>query len=122
MSANRWIDRHTLNLVGGVIAVGLVMNLIILTLALIFLKMPGENKDPFMLLLGGLLTQVSSIVAFFFGSSVGSRQQSETINTMAEATKTALVTPVAPITENTITLEPDEAVNVQAVPEDPKNG
>ncbi len=110
-----WIDKHTLNVVGGIIAVALIMNLITLTLALIFLKMPAENKDPFMLLLGGLLTQVSSIVAFFFGSSIGNRQQSETIATQAETVKTALATPLAAPDSNvqTVVLEADEKLQVQ---------
>lgn len=102
-------DRHTLNFVGGVVAIGLVLNLLFLTVALLFLRVPVDNKDPLMLLLGGLMSQVTTVVAFFFGATVGSRRQEETIGKLVDNPPPP---PPAPVT-----LQPGDRATVAATVE-----
>lgn len=46
---------------------------------LLFRAIPAENKDPIMLLLGGIVGSVITMVGFYYGSSKGSAKKDEVI-------------------------------------------
>ena len=58
------------NLAAAAIAIGLIMILGFCTFALIFTEVPKANQNALLIVIGILSTQVTSIVNFFFGSSI----------------------------------------------------
>jgi hypothetical protein len=61
---------------GGLIVIGFFTICIFLLRA----EIPGVNKDLFNLLTGALIAAFSTIVGFFYGSSLGSQEKTEMIN------------------------------------------
>jgi hypothetical protein len=103
-----------INIAGAAIAIGLVVNLAALTLAVIFVELKTANENILMFLAGGLLTQVTNIVQWFFGSSSENKKQAETISTLAATAQTAqaALTPMADTT--VIPVAAGEQVTVKA--------
>jgi hypothetical protein len=77
-------------------------------------EMALNNKDAMMLFLGVLLAKYSDLIAFFFGSSASSKKQSETIDKLAETTRTAQEMPAPVKADTTVTLEAGESATVKA--------
>lgn len=111
--------RETLNMTGGLIAVGLTMALWFLLYALVYVKVPDENQNALLIVIGILSTNITSIVAFYFGSSLGAKKQSETIDTLANTANTAANTAatVAGTRPGTVELQPGQNVKVEGVDE-----
>jgi hypothetical protein len=82
-------DRESLNLAGAFVGVGLICILGFVTWALVFREVPKGNENAFTLLIGILSANVGLVVGFFFGSSVTSKKQTETIDTLAKTAQTA---------------------------------
>lgn len=61
---------------GGLIVIGFFTICIFLLRS----EIPGVNKDLFNLLTGALIAAFSTIVGFFYGSSLGSQEKTEIIN------------------------------------------
>lgn len=78
-------QREVLNLAGGFIAVALVGLIFFIAWAFIFREMPANNREPMLMLLGIVSTNVAQVVGFFFGSSYGAKKQSETIDHLSKA-------------------------------------
>lgn len=104
--------RDVLNVVGGLVAFGLVAILAFITWALVYRAIPNGNESTLIQLVGGLVAQVGIVVAFFFGNNVSSKKQSETINTLADTAKAAQQ--AAAPKEAAISLQEGESVKVQA--------
>jgi len=79
----------TLNITGGLIGVGLISLLAYATHALINTEVPSPNRDALLIVLGILSMNVATIINFYFGASVTSKKQSETIDTLAKAAQAA---------------------------------
>lgn len=61
---------------GGLIVIGFFS----VVLMLLRVEVPTANKDLFNLLVGALIAAFSTIVGFFYGSSLGSQEKSEMLN------------------------------------------
>lgn len=111
------IDRKdALNIAGAGIAGGLVIILGFLTWALVFREVPQANQSSLSILLGLLGAQISAVVGFFFGSSISTKKQTETIDTLAKTAQTAGVA-LAPVPD--VTLAPGASLAVKAETESP---
>lgn len=82
-------NREALNLAGAFVGAGLIAILGFVTWALVFKEVPKGNENAFTLLIGILSANVGVVVGFFFGSSVTSKRQTETIDTLAKTAQTA---------------------------------
>ena len=82
-------NREALNLAGAFVAAGLIGILGFVTWALVFAEVPDANQNALTLLIGILSANVGVVVGFFFGSSVTSKKQTETIDTLAKTAQTA---------------------------------
>lgn len=62
---------------------GALVTLVFFLICVLILKwvIPTQNHDAAMLLLGGLAMNFNSVVGFFFGSSKGSEDKTDIINT-----------------------------------------
>lgn len=100
--------------VAGLIAGGLIAILGFLTWALVFRDIPGANENSMTVLLGILSAQVSMVVGYYFGSTVGAKKQTETIDTLAKTAQSAgaALNPAADVT-----IEPGQAATVAATPD-----
>lgn len=103
--------REFLNVTGGIIGCGLVTILGFVTYALVFVAVPPANENALTLLIGILSANVGMVVAFYFGSSVQAKKQTETIDTLAKTAQTAGVA-LAPAP--TVELAPGETATVKA--------
>lgn len=81
--------QDSLNIAGGAIGIGVVGILAFVTWALVFRRIPDGNENVLTLLVGILSANVGVIVGFFYGSSVGAKKQSDTIDTLARTAQTA---------------------------------
>lgn len=87
------IDRQdVLNIAGSGIALGLVSILGFMAWALVYVAIPADNREPLLMLLGILSTQVGIVVGFYFGSSSQAKKQAETIDKLADTAKTTAET------------------------------
>lgn len=77
------IAKESLNIAGGFVAAGLIAILGFTTWALVYQDVPEANQNALTLLIGILSANVGVVVGFFFGSSVTSKKQTETIDTLA---------------------------------------
>jgi len=102
--------RETLNMTGGVVAVLLTLALWFLLYALVFIKVPEENQNALLLVIGILSTNVTSIVAFYFGSSLGAKKATDTIATMADTAKAA-----GPQPSGKVEVAPGDELKVEGV-------
>jgi hypothetical protein len=102
--------RETLNVTGGMLAVLLTLALWFLLYALVYIKVPDENQNALLIVIGILSTNLTSIVAFYFGSSVGAKRQSETIDTLANTAHKAM-----PHRKGHMTVEPGKHIDVEGV-------
>lgn len=102
--------------IAGAIAAGLVGILGFLTWALIYRQIPSENDTVLNALVGILSTQVSMVVGYYFGNSVGSARQSVTIETLAKTAQSAQ-SALAPIPD--VVIPSGAALNVKAADETP---
>lgn len=80
-------NRDVLNVVGGLIAVGIVSILGFITWALVYQTIPAGNENTLIQLVGVLSANIGMIVGFFFGNSVSSKKQTETIDKLADTAK-----------------------------------
>lgn len=78
-----------LNWFGGGIAVGLILVMGFVTYALVYEEVPETNQNALLILIGILSTNITSVIQYFFGSSAQTKQQSETIDTLAKTAQTA---------------------------------
>lgn len=97
-----------INVAGALVAIGLVSILGFMTWSLVFVAIPGPNKDALALLIGVLSSNVAMVVGFFFGSSASARQQQSTIDTLAKTAQTA----AAPA--GSMSIPPGESAKVTA--------
>lgn len=106
--------RTFLNVAGSLIGLSLLGIFAFLTWALVYEEIPPGNETVLNVLLGILSTQVGLVVGFFFGSNVANKQQTETIDTLAQTAKRAgeELAPTKP--EPTIKIEPGESATVKA--------
>ena len=82
-------NRESLNMAGAFVAAGLIGILGFVTWALVFAEVPDANQNALTLLIGILSANVGVVVGFFFGSSVTSKKQTETIDTLAKTANAA---------------------------------
>lgn len=105
-----------LNVSGGLLVVATIAMLGYVGWGLMNKEMALNNKDAMMLFLGVLLAKYSDLIAFFFGSSASSKKQGETIDKLAETTRTAQEMPAPVKPDKSIGLEAGETVEVKADP------
>lgn len=67
----------------GMVAVCLMILLGVTLLALFRVEVPSGNHDVLLVVIGVLTACVQNVVGYFFGSSSNSRQQQNTIATLA---------------------------------------
>lgn len=105
-------NREALNVAGAFVAAGLIVILGFVTWALVYREVPTANENALTLLIGILSANVGVVVGFFFGSSVSSKKQTETIDTLAKTAHAAGAALSPP--DATITLPPGESATVKA--------
>lgn len=105
---------ETLNITGAFIGVVMVILLGFVLWALIFKTVPDANQSVLLVVIGALTTNVTAICAFFFGTSLGSRQKDTTISTQADtnAKAQAALAPL-PGAAPTIPVAPGDKVVVE---------
>lgn len=96
-------NRKMLNRTGAVVAVLVVLTLGISIGALVHFDIPEKNHDILLVLVTAVATNVTAIVAYFFGSSIGTSRQGEIINTMANTAAAAQTAAVLPLQTTTVT-------------------
>ena len=102
-----------LNRTGAAVAVLIVLILGASIGALVRADIPADNHDILLVLVTAVATNATQIVAYFFGSSVGTARQGEIINTLAN---TAHAAQAAMTPTPTIPLAPGESVTAKAQP------
>lgn len=75
--------QQTMNKTGGTIALLLVVMLGATIFALIRADVPKDNQNALLILIGALTTNVTAIIAFFFGQSQANKAKDQAIVTMA---------------------------------------
>lgn len=108
---NGW-SKETLNIIGGIVALGLVVILGFITWALVYRAIPAGNENTLIQLVGVLSANVGVVVGFFFVSNVGAKRQSETLDKavdMAQAAQAAALPP-----QTSVSLAAGESVTVQS--------
>jgi Kef-type K+ transport system membrane component KefB len=90
-------NRKMLNRTGAVVAVLVVLTLGISIGALVHFDIPKDNHDILLVLVTAVATNVTAIVAYFFGSSISNSRQGEIINTMANTAANTAAAAVLPI-------------------------
>lgn len=83
----QYSNRKILNIIAGVIAIGLTLLTFIIVLVILFFPIPSENETLVGQAFGTVLSLLGVVVAFFYGSNTTSKQDSETISTLAETAK-----------------------------------
>lgn len=103
-------SRLPLNLAGAAVAVGLIAILAFLTWALIYTRVPTDNREALTVLIGILSANVGQLVSFFFGSSVTNHRKDEAIEKQASTIQAAqaALTPT-----EAIPVSPGESVTVE---------
>lgn len=108
------LDRQDLlNLAGSGIAIGLVSILGFMAWALVYVAIPADNREPLLMLLGILSTQVGIVVGFYFGTSSQARKQADTADKAMDIAKQATHAAL-PNTTPDVTLKSGQSVNVEA--------
>lgn len=103
-------NRKLLNIIAGVIAIGLLTLTVLMVVVILFIPIPSENESLVGQAFGTVLGLVSIVVAFFFGTNTTSKQDRDTINSLAEkATKTD-----STVVGRKVSLDPGEQVKVEA--------
>ncbi len=72
--------------VAAVLAVAIVSGFFWAFWLLMSKEIPGSAHDVLLVLLGALVTNMNSVYQFLFGSSKGSEQSKDTLNTMVSKT------------------------------------
>lgn len=99
--------RSSLNLGGFMVAAFVLGTMAFLAWALVFRAVPADNREPLLMLIGGLLSLATGVTGFYFGSSQSSRLKDTALE--RQATTMAALTP----TEPTVTVAPDESIRVR---------
>lgn len=71
------------------IAVGVMTAWALVLAALVFLPIPDANRDAFNLFLGAVIGAGTTVLAFYFPSSVGARSKDEAIVKLTDAVQAA---------------------------------
>lgn len=85
----------------GFLASAILVAVVAVTFALFFRVIPQENRDPFLLILGALLTRLGDVYAYFFGSTNESRTKTDALASVASTQAQTAPTP-APGTAVTV--------------------
>lgn len=110
------VARTVLNITGGLVAFGLIGILGFMTYALVYVKIPQDNNNALTILIGVLAANVGTVVGFYYGSSIASKKQADTISVLAETAKTAQVSlsAVSPQPGPTVELKAGDVATVKA--------
>ncbi len=87
-------SRILLNLTGTVIAMMLVALLGGAIYGLVFKQVPDANQNALLVLLGALVTNVTNMVQYYFGSSSSDKAKNDTIATQAATAATLANSPI----------------------------
>lgn len=80
-------ERTLINLIAGILAVGLMTLTAIIVVTILFIPIPAANETLVGQSLGTVLSLLGIVVSFFYGTSTGNRRDRDTINTLAETAK-----------------------------------
>jgi hypothetical protein len=86
-------QQQTLNRVGALVAIALLILQGFALYALVFLGIPEGNNNALMFVLGSLSGNVTAVVSFFFGSSSSGKAKDDAL--AAQAVTIATATPPA---------------------------
>jgi hypothetical protein len=106
------LSRDSLNITGGLVAIILTGTLLFVVWGLLYIEVPDKNQNALLIVLGALSTNITTIIGFFFGSSVQAKKQADTIGTLVETNKA-----VMPATPGVVELTPGDTVKVEGVNE-----
>ncbi len=96
-----------------ILSVGMLTMVAASLAAMLFLPVPEQNREAVSLLIGAIISQSGSVVAYFFGRSDGDTKKDQTIGIMADTMRaqnpdSGAVTITPPITEP-VTISPARA-------------
>ena len=96
---------QTLNIFGGILAVGMLGLLYALSYAFVYIKIPTENTSNISQITGAVLLQVGIIIGWFYRNSQEAKKQAETISTLVTSAAVAqqALTPSTTTTSTTTT-------------------
>jgi len=97
---------------GGLVGMSVIGLLWFLAWALVFHRVPADNREPLLMLIGVVSNAASLVVGFHYGSSQSSRLKDSALERQA-TTMAAL----RPADAQTIPVEPGERVTVEGKPE-----
>lgn len=101
--------------VAAILAVGILIVVVIATVAMFFIPIPEANQTIVGQAYGGLVALLGICVSFFYGTSTGNRKDKDIIATQADAIQKAQTTLSAQTTTpGQINLAPGAEVKVHA--------
>ena len=103
--------QRAINRTATIVACSMMIMLASTIYALVRVDVPASNQNALLVLIGALSTNVTAVVAFFFGSSSGQKAKDATINTLA-TTASAQASTISPAP--VVPLGPNESVTVKA--------
>ncbi len=107
-------SRTGLNWAGMAIVNALTLMLAFCLWALVTREVPAANKEAFLILIGVLARDFGTVVGWFFGGSITSKQQTDTIDKQATAIQAAQ-TALTPASDATVVpVAAGESVTVKA--------
>lgn len=81
------MDTKTLTRVVAILAFGQLVMMASAFAAVLFLPIPDKNETSVSLLIGAIVSQSTTVIAYFFGRTDGERKKDQTINAMADSMK-----------------------------------
>lgn len=70
-----------------ILAITITVSILAVLGILIFVEIPVKNEQPLNLLLGSLMASFGAVVQYFFGSSLGSKDKQDIINSNSNLKK-----------------------------------
>lgn len=108
------VQRSTLNITAMLIAFALVWILAAAMYALARWEIPEKNHDLMVVVVTAITTNVGTVIAFFFGSSVQNKQQADAISAMADTAAKSVSAALPPTADKSIKIDPGQTAEVKA--------
>lgn len=106
--------RKSVNMAASVLAIVLIVMLCITIYMLFMVLIPDKNMNVLLIVVGSLITNVTAIVAFYFGSSSADKSKNETIASQAGTIASAQAALTPNTADKVVPVNPGDTVSVHA--------